>query len=155
MYLSVALCFDLFQRSLAHEKRFRTCICSLPEQPGINQAHTPGGTRTHNRLIRSQTPCPLGHGRLLFSCIFYLFLTQSTRGHRIHKLTAPSSSTPQVLNRLLCGRLTPNLKFPRKIIISPIFEVSGPSILTLDMLPKQNKTIICWQICLPSLLLRY
>lgn len=25
---------------------------------------TPGGTRTHNRLIRSQTPYPLGHGRL-------------------------------------------------------------------------------------------
>jgi hypothetical protein len=24
---------------------------------------TPGGTRTHNRLIRSQTPYPLGHGR--------------------------------------------------------------------------------------------
>lgn len=25
--------------------------------------NTPGGTRTHNRLIRSQTPYPLGHGR--------------------------------------------------------------------------------------------
>ena len=27
---------------------------------------TPGGTRTHNRLIRSQTPYPLGHGRFAF-----------------------------------------------------------------------------------------
>jgi hypothetical protein len=27
--------------------------------------NTPGGTRTHNRLIRSQTPYPLGHRRFL------------------------------------------------------------------------------------------
>ena len=25
----------------------------------------PGGTRTHNRLIRSQTPYPLGHKHLI------------------------------------------------------------------------------------------
>ena len=39
--------------------------------------NTPGGTRTHNRLIRSQTPYPLGHGRrrykkdALNSCFLY------------------------------------------------------------------------------------
>ena len=31
---------------------------------------TPGGTRTHNRLIRSQTPYPLGHGRLVGDVIY-------------------------------------------------------------------------------------
>lgn len=30
----------------------------------LPKLHTPGGTRTHNRLIRSQTPYPLGHRRL-------------------------------------------------------------------------------------------
>ena len=35
---------------------------------------TPGGTRTHNRLIRSQTPYPLGHRRFAFGAIPYFYL---------------------------------------------------------------------------------
>ena len=32
------------------------------EKKGSKKTGIPGGTRTHNRLIRSQTPYPLGHG---------------------------------------------------------------------------------------------
>ena len=47
----------------------------VPDRPSVSdlvekkkkkkKQNTPGGTRTHNRLIRSQTPYPLGHRRLM------------------------------------------------------------------------------------------
>jgi hypothetical protein len=37
--------------------------CSQKETNPNHDKITPGGTRTHNRLIRSQTPYPLGHRR--------------------------------------------------------------------------------------------
>ena len=37
---------------------------------------TPSGTRTHNRLIRSQAPYPLGHGCFLYSEFKHFSITR-------------------------------------------------------------------------------
>ncbi|BBH07547.1 Pentatricopeptide repeat superfamily protein [Prunus dulcis] len=43
---------------------------------------TPGGTRTHNRPIRSRTPYPLGHGRLCFYTKYLHFYANHEKLHQ-------------------------------------------------------------------------
>jgi hypothetical protein len=56
----------------------------LKRRPGKKKKKksTPGGTRTHNRLIRSQTPYPLGHRRFaadLFRIFLIIRILQHTK----------------------------------------------------------------------------
>jgi hypothetical protein len=66
---------------------------------------TPGGTRTHNRLIRSQTPYPLGHRRFLYLAqpVDYIFGWTDSRLHATKDPTGwrrnPKSQQPNPNSR--------------------------------------------------------
>ena len=67
------------------------------DENATKSQNTPSGTRTHNRLIRSQTPYPLGHGRLLlvgFKIYYKTDIIISASEHIVMLILCLTISTP-------------------------------------------------------------